>query len=34
MLALAHARTKMKGRGGEVMAWLRPVASKASPAQT
>jgi len=34
MLALAYARTKMKGRGREVMAWLRPAASKASPART
>jgi hypothetical protein len=34
MLALAYARTRMKGRGAEVMAWLRPVASKAFPART
>ena len=33
MLALAYARTKMKGRGQDVMAWLRPAASKASPAR-
>jgi uncharacterized membrane protein len=34
MLAMAYARTKMKGRGREVMARLRPAASKASPART
>jgi len=32
MLALAYARSRMKGRAAEVMAWLRPTASKASPA--